>query len=524
MILKYNKPWKIINFVLLAVIKSLQIVFVAYLFKLFINFAQKPKGSLINLSFFAIVGLLVFGAFGIMYQVAYAKLVENTNVQIKKIVANYIINTPNKLNLDSSFMTNDLKQLETNRINSELQIIFSSIQFLSAIISAVITSPILALVFLITSFLPGFIQKLFGSRIENSSLKWQKSNSKYTSIVNESITGNDTIRLYDSESNFINRLISSAKVMEQALMKTNKTKEIAGETITAFAYIFSMIMPFSLGIYLVTQGNITLGSFMMIAQLANNFINPIINIFGQINDIKTTTAISEKVKDISNFNTINSTNLSEHKNFDTLEIINGSLSLKDYLILKNLSFSIKKGQKVLVQAPSGSGKTTLLNVLVGKYSLTNGEYLFNEENVNGNWEYLHSYFSFINQKAVIFEDTIEFNITLGKKISKDKLKKIVQDAGLKKLIAEKGLDYNVGLDGKNLSGGQNQRIEIARALLANRPIILADEMTASLDKNLSRDIHKKILLDFKGTVIEVAHKVSKDKEKYFNQKIELSSK
>jgi ATP-binding cassette subfamily C protein len=79
-------------------------------------------------------------------------------------------------------------------------------------------------------------------------------------------------------------------------------------------------------------------------------------------------------------------------------------------------------------------------------------------------------------------------------------------------------------DGNNLSGGQNQRIEIARALLSNRQILLADEATSSLDKDLSVQIHRTILQDFPGTVIEVAHKVTAEEQAMFDQVVNLNLK
>ena len=103
---------------------------------------------------------------------------------------------------------------------------------------------------------------------------------------------------------------------------------------------------------------------------------------------------------------------------------------------------------------------------------------------------------------------MEFNITLGKKYPSKKLNAVIEKAGLKELVDEKGLTYSVGEKGKNLSGGQIQRIEIARALLSDRPIMLADEATSALDQKLSEKIHSIILDNPRLTVIEVAHKIS----------------
>ncbi|MEB3365619.1 ATP-binding cassette domain-containing protein [Lactobacillus sp. R2/2] len=168
------------------------------------------------------------------------------------------------------------------------------------------------------------------------------------------------------------------------------------------------------------------------------------------------------------------------------------------------------------------GKSTLLNVLIGIQQLDSGSYEVNHSEVNGNWAKLHEYFSFIQQKPFILDDTLKYNITLGRHVSEEDLNYAVEQAGLTDLVNEKGLDYQLGKGGSNLSGGQNQRVEIARALVSKRPILLADEATSSLDQNLSLQIHQTILSEFKGTVIEVAHHISTNEKEMFDQIVDLA--
>ena len=187
-----------------------------------------------------------------------------------------------------------------------------------------------------------------------------------------------------------------------------------------------------------------------------------------------------------------------------------------------MNFSLKPGEKILLMAPSGWGKTTLLKLLVGQLTPTEGSIKINQKLLNGNWNVAHDYFGYINQKPFIFDRDLAFNITLGKKIDVKLLNTVIKKASLTELVKEKGLDYQVGQNGVNLSGGQIQRIEIARALLANRPILLADEATSALDAKLSLQIHQTLLKDLNIAVIEVAHKISEEEKKMFDQIIDLS--
>ena len=200
---------------------------------------------------------------------------------------------------------------------------------------------------------------------------------------------------------------------------------------------------------------------------------------------------------------------------------NLSFSIKNRKIFNDLNIQVKSSEKVLLTAPSGWGKSTLLKILLGKLSPDKGEVLIDNHDITSDWEIAHNYFSYIAQSPFIFDDTLEFNITLGLPYSQKEITTAIDKAGLTDLVNEKGLDYKVGEKGQNLSGGQIQRIEITRALLSQRPIMLADEATSALDRKLSKAIHNIIINDKKLTVIEVAHNLSKEDKERFDRVLKL---
>lgn len=104
---------------------------------------------------------------------------------------------------------------------------------------------------------------------------------------------------------------------------------------------------------------------------------------------------------------------------------------------------------------------------------------------------------------------------------KEKLAQVIELTGLTKLVTQRGLDSVLQPAGADLSGGQKQRIELARALLQDRPILLIDEGTSALDPKLSEMIHEKVIANFNGTVIEIAHKLSPKEQALFTKKIAL---
>src|SRR5690554_2253014 len=116
----------------------------------------------------------------------------------------------------------------------------------------------------------------------------------------------------------------------------------------------------------------------------------------------------------------------------------------------------------------------------------------------------------------MFDETIVYNITLGERFSEEDILEVVKLSELEDVIAEKGLNYRVGENGKNLSVGELQRIEIARALIRKRPLILADEITSSLDIDKAKLIRTR-LLNKKITLIEVAHNIENNEKLLYNK-------
>jgi len=133
---------------------------------------------------------------------------------------------------------------------------------------------------------------------------------------------------------------------------------------------------------------------------------------------------------------------------------------------------------------------------------------------------LTNLFAYASQQAVIFADTLKFNLTLGVEIPAERVRSVCAGLDLSDLVAEKGLDYQLGANADQLSGGQLERIELARAILSNRPILLLDEITASLDKQTAAQVHA-YLMDSRATCIEVIHHYEPDELQRYDQVIDF---
>jgi len=185
---------------------------------------------------------------------------------------------------------------------------------------------------------------------------------------------------------------------------------------------------------------------------------------------------------------------------------------KDKEILKSISFKIAPKAKVAIVGPSGSGKTTLANLLVGFYPLEEGDILYNGVSIkNIELSTLREVSHLILQNPKLFNDTLRFNLTLGKEYSENDIQKALEIAQLKSVVAnlERGLDTVVGRDGIKLSGGQRQRVAIARMILLDPKIVIFDESTSALDIHSEAKLFHDIQEYLKEKiVITIAHRLS----------------
>ncbi len=181
-------------------------------------------------------------------------------------------------------------------------------------------------------------------------------------------------------------------------------------------------------------------------------------------------------------------------------------------ILKDLNMTIPAGKKTAIVGASGSGKTTLSRILVGFYPINSGEIYYNGVSIKEiGLDVVRENVSLVLQTPVLFNDTVRFNITLGKKFDEEKLQEALRMAQLEDVVKdmEKGLDTLVGKGGIKLSGGQRQRIAIARMILQNPKVVIFDESTSAIDIDTERKLFNS-LKDFlkNRTTIIIAHRAS----------------
>src|SRR5690606_31830775 len=183
-------------------------------------------------------------------------------------------------------------------------------------------------------------------------------------------------------------------------------------------------------------------------------------------------------------------------------------------VLKSISFTVKKGEKVGFVGSSGSGKTTLMNILLRFFDEDNGRILIDGQPLKeDNLEYWRSMIGYVKQDIFMIDSNIMENVAFGEdKVDKHQLDLAVKQASLEDFVKTlpKGYDTEVGERGSRLSGGQRQRIGIARSLYRNAQILVFDEATSALDTQTEREVSEAIdsLSDTNKTIFIIAHRIT----------------
>ncbi|WP_240332470.1 ABC transporter ATP-binding protein [Granulicatella sp. zg-ZJ] len=267
------------------------------------------------------------------------------------------------------------------------------------------------------------------------------------------------------------------------------------------------VLPLALGLFLQTKGvNITSASLvsMYIATMSLN--GPIQTMLYGISDIQRSKVVRDKI-----FSLLETENkeytYSVVKNLQELCVVDLEKQQDNRVLFKDVSFTLKKTEKMLIKGSSGSGKTTLLNMIASKESVENAQVFVRDTNGNVYTDYLGNV-AYLSQQPFFMNASIEDNLTLGQHISKEKMLYFLKIVGLTEEIPDI-LEYQLRDNGNNLSGGQKLRLELVRFLIRDKDIVLADEITAALDRKNAKKV-RHILYKLPIILIEVAHHIEDD--------------
>ena len=422
-----------------------------------------------------------------------------------------------------SALTNDVKKIEEDYLFSAFDLITNITLLISTIVVMLIYSPVLTLSGILLSLLPFIGAIIVGGKLSFHEREISDQNASFMHFIKDNLIGFSTVKVFKAEGKIKELFDKNNSILETK--KANKTKTLALiDMVQTILSLISQFGVFFVGAYISIKTNeIAPSVIILFVQLMNYIISPLMSIPSTLSKRLSCKPIYKKISEIIKVE--NSTH--QGKNIDDITRISISdlgFMYDDKVVLSNINYNFEKNKSYAIVGPSGSGKTTLVNLLLGKYNNYLGNIYYNDIELKEiTIDSLFEVSSFVEQNVFVFDDSIINNITMYSNVDEELLEKIIKKSGLSKLIEEKGKDYRCGENGCNLSGGEKQRISIARALVKKAQLLLLDEATSALDNETSQSITYNLLGIDNTIKIMITHRLDEELLKKFDEIIVMKN-
>lgn len=416
----------------------------------------------------------------------------------------------------NSWLNNDTKLLYDNGFHQIYFVYTGIVAMLFSGIAIIFFHWILLLTTLLVGALLFYFPKMFKQSVE-------RDTEQVSELANDALaTSTDYLRGY--EVLYHNK--QWGLMQERTMGKFNQLATANVKLIFTRAWMqYSLLGTSMLGQFLILavagflimNGQIGIGVVMSVGNLSGTVTNYSKSVANSLILLNATGKLLEKYGKITDESKV--TDGEEVTAFESkLELKNLAVAFPDGQKIEYPEIVIEKGKKYAIIGDSGSGKSTLINLLVGNKQDYEGEILLDGKDYKGiNRKSLPHVMSVIMQFPYLFKETVEENLTLGRKISPDIFDKSIRIACADDFVFNK-LDT---VYDKNLSGGQQERLSVARELMGSKPILVMDESTASVDKKTALAVEKNILENPDLTVIMITHHLYDETQSYLDEVIHL---
>lgn len=406
-----------------------------------------------------------------------------------------------------SALTNDAASIETNYLAQMLAMITKAVTFIGALLLMCRYSLLMTAIAAGLTVLPLIASLLTGNRLQAVESRVSERNGEFTAALSDCLAGFTIVKNFKAEREIFRLFAQSNKALEHEKFTGRRIKTLVG-MIGAVTGIFAQLGVFIAGVYLSMKGgSMTPGAVVLFVNLMNFIISPIAELPGLLACRKAALGLVDKL----------AAALERSSSREGSETLN---RLEHGIRLENVSFAYEPGKTVLhginaefeagrayaLVGGSGSGKSTLLNLLMAAETNYSGHILADGIELSDiSTESLYGTMAAIQQNVFVFNASIKDNVSMFRDFPKAELDEAIARAHLGALIRERGEDCLCGENGIGLSGGEKQRISIARSLLKKSSVLLADEVTAALDAQTAHRVSSDIL-DLQGiTRIVVTH-------------------
>lgn len=476
--------------------------------------------SLMNLLIIVVVLYVVSALFSYLQSYFIIELSTKISFDLRQRIMDKILYLPmekigeNKRGDILSRMTNDIDSLQHGISQSFVQLTTAVITLVGVFIMMLSINVIMALATIVLVPIAFLVIKFITKHSQSYFLKQLEFKGSLNGQIEETFTGHDIIRAFNQEEISMEKFEKDNNSWFNNEWKSQFFSSLNGPLMN-FISNFTYVVIAVLGAVFVLQKAIAVGDILAFFQYSQSFTRPIQQITRVMNQIQTAMAASERIFEFLD--------LDDEENPSTrkLDTINDNITFEDVSfgyspnekIIKNLTFEVKKGQKIAIIGETGAGKTTIVKLLMRFYDVDSGSIKIDGVDID---EYdkhsLRSHVGMVLQDSWLFSDTIKSNIRYGNlEVSDDEIVDASKQVYIDNFIRQlpDGYETTLNEDSDNISHGQKQLLTIARTILSSKEILILDEATSSVDTRTEKLIQKAIdkLMENKTSFI-IAHRLS----------------
>ena len=503
--------------ILADVIQALAVVAISYFIsQVFAAVGEADMDSIIRLIPLGMVTLAFFFGTQCFQKYMLRVFLKRTDTQIRADVFSGIIskdfkdfgekNTAEYI----SVMNNELEKAEKNYLSMMPYMVETIILTVISAAGLFFYSVEMAVMIIVTAFTTTAVPALLGKYTSDAADSYMQGMSSYNVRIKDIFSGYEVIKSFGAEKIIKNVHDKTLTSMEQKKYKYRSVNDMFSCFVILITYLI-IIVQYIIAAYLITKGRLTLALAMGALDLGHTVNNQAREATSALISLKGTKKIRGRIEEF-----LKGTDEAENADcgmeaLKDISVRNVSFAYSEGKnVLDNIDFTFEHGKKYAIVGGSGSGKSTFIKLLMQYYSDYAGNIYCDGMDIrNIPKKVLYSRIAMIHQKVFMFDDTLKNNITMYRNYSDDELSYVIKKAGLEDVVGSNadGIEQNVGENGKNLSGGEQQRIAIARALLRKSDVLILDEATSSLDNEVTVKIENTVLSQKDMTAIVITHKL-----------------
>ena len=413
-------------------------------------------------------------------------------------------------------ISSDVQELDNSFLSIFELIVKDPLMILFTLVSMFLISPKLSIFVIIFIPICGFVISVVGKSLRRKSLKVQKEQGQFISLVDETLSGMKILKIFNAEKKFFKKFTDSTNRFYKFSNSVLNRKNLASP-LSEFLGISSIagVLWFG-GIMVLKENSLDASAFIVYLGLAYNILTPAKSLSRATYKVKKASAAAERIFHIID----NETMVVEDKNAQNIEsfssgieINNITFSYEDEIVVDGLNLKIPKGKSFALVGQSGSGKSTLANLICRFYDVNSGSINVDGINIKKfKKDSLRNLIGLVTQDSILFNDSIKNNLLIAKpEATNEEIIECLKIANAWEFVSKmpEQIDSNIGDSGNKLSGGQKQRLSIARAVLKNPPILVLDEATSALDSESEKLVQNALENLMKNkTSLVIAHRLS----------------